>query len=197
MKEKKIKLNLKNVIVLIVLVAIVVTYCLTIGNSSSKSANAKSSEYEKIMDKDFETAYPATPKEVVKTYSRIVKCLYNTKLSDKKLANLTDKLRELFDKELLNENPIEKHLQELETDIKSYKKQKKAIFSYMPGENSSVEYSELDGVKYATILSDYTVKEDTEYKKSTEKFLLREDSEGHWKIVGWSLENSERVNNEE
>ena len=176
--KKKIQFNLKNVIILGILVILVVTFYKSTSHSSQTSVNSPSSEFEKIMDKDLETAYPATPKEVVKLYSRIVKCLYNSNLSDKKVAELTGKVRELFDQELLKENPLEQHIERLEDDIKNYKDEKRSIISYIAGDNDSVEYSTVDKVKYATILSDYTVKSGTVYEKSVEKFLLREDSEG-------------------
>ena len=97
----------------------------------------------------------------------------------------------------MKENPLEQHIERLEDDIKNYKDEKRSIISYIAGDNDSVEYSTVDKVKYATILSDYTVKSGTVYEKSVEKFLLREDSEGHWKIVGWTLESKEPLKKEE
>lgn len=195
--KKKIQFNLKNVIVLGILVILVVTFYIGTSHSSQTSVKSPSSEFEKIMGKDLETAYPATPKEVVKLYNRIVKCLYNTSLSDKKVAELTEKVRELFDQELLDENPLNQHIERLEEDIKTYKNEKRSIISYIAGDNDSVEYSTVDKVKYATILSDYTVKSGAVYEKSVEKFLLREDTEGRWKIVGWTLEKKEPLKKEE
>ncbi|MDO5567502.1 MAG: hypothetical protein Q4G59_12645, partial [Planctomycetia bacterium] len=143
--KKKVKINLKNVIVGIILVVLVAVFYVNTSKPKQTVLSSKSSEYDKIMNVDMELAYPATPKEVVKYYSRAVKCLYNTRLSDKKVANLTERLRVLFDQELLNENPLGVQLEQLESDIKSYRKDKKSIISYIAGENSSVEYKTLDG----------------------------------------------------
>ena len=57
-----------------------------------------------------------------------------------------------------------------------------ALHDKMPGEVWEAEENH-----FAKIIASYTMKEASDYKKTYEEFLLREDENGRWKIVGWRL----------
>ena len=151
----------------------------------------KKTEAESILSKDFETAYPETPTEVVKMYCRIVQCMYNTSLEEDDIQAMTDKMRMLFSNELLENNPKEQHLQDLKKERETYQKNKCKIANYTVEKNSSVNYKTVEKEEMATLEAAFLVnfKKDSSYKKSNEEFILRKE-DGNWKIVGWKLVES-------
>lgn len=154
---------------------------------SQEETRSKIEEVNDILSKDFDTAYPGTPREVVKMYSRISSCLYNHSLSDSEMESLVKKMRELFDAELLEANPLEEQLEDLRADKEEYDKARRIISSYTVDKNSSVVKKEVDGVEYASLCVAYLVKEGKSYNKSNQQFMLRADEKGNWKILGWQL----------
>lgn len=151
------------------------------------------SEVEKLLAKDIVGTYPGTPKEVVKLYNRIMKCLYNDKMTDDQISELCEQMRVLFDQELLDNNPKAEHLESLKSDIEEFKKLKKSITNSVVQKTSDVEQSTIKGQEYATILSSYLVKKKKGYEKTYEKFMLRQDEEKRWKILGFSLVEEEEI----
>lgn len=57
-------------------------------------------EIEKVLEKDLDSNYPKTPREVVKLYSNMLKLIY-TDLEEEELEALAWKIRELYDLELI------------------------------------------------------------------------------------------------
>lgn len=188
MKKSK-KVSGKSIIVLLVLAAIIVVYCVHISNKMDEGARLSSSNKEvaKLLGKDLELEYPATPRDVLYLYSDIIKCFYNSKLSDDELEGLAGQVRKLFDEELLINNPEEEYMMDLKTEIKEYKSLKKTISNYIIQKNSSIEKTVMDGVEYASVTATYLTKEKKNYGRTYEEFMLRKDSDGKWKILGWKL----------
>lgn len=165
---------------------------------SKNEEKSKIEEVNEIIEKDFEANYPGTPREVVKMYSRISSCCYNQELSDDELVLLVEKMRELFDEELLAANPTEKHIEELKKDAEKYHEAKRTISSYTVDKNSSVEKKNIDGKEYASLRASYLVQESNSgYTKTYEEFILRADDKKHWKIVGWQVVSGSRDSDEE
>lgn len=165
---------------------------------SKNEEKSKIEEVNEIIEKDFEANYPGTPREVVKMYSRISSCCYNQELSDDELVLLVEKMRELFDEELLAANPTEKHIEDLKKDAEKYHEAKRTISSYTVDKNSSVEKKNIDGKEYASLRASYLVQESNSgYTKTYEEFILRADDKKHWKIVGWQVVSGSRDSDEE
>lgn len=186
--------------ILVIAVAIGFWQIMEVKRTQSKNNEmSKIEEVNEIVEKDFETNYPGTPREVVKMYSRISSCCYNQKLSDEELILLAQKMRQLFDEELLVANPEEKHIENLKEDAESYQEAKRTISSYTVEKNSSVQKKTMDGKEYATLLASYLVQENNSgYTKTYEEFVLRADKEGRWKIVGWQVvSGSQKIDEEE
>ena len=95
--------------------------------------------------------------------------------------------RLLFDEEFLDNNPLESFVNNLSSEIEEMRKTKSTMISYRVQKQSSVVSWESGENKFSSIVASYTLKEDSEYKKTYEEFLLREDENGRWKIVGWRL----------
>lgn len=140
------------------------------------------SEYEKIMSLDLEEKYPETPREVVKTFARIIKALYNNP-KEEEIEPLARKVRLLYAGDFLLNNPDSTYLENLREDIKSWKDEGRRITNYLLVNEELEEKSEIDGVPYAVNYVSYTIKENGKFTE-TWKVLLRQE-EGKWKIVGW------------
>lgn len=192
MKEKKQKNTATIVFMAIIVIAIGVGFWAILENKSKTDqekefVKSENDEVNTILNKDYEINYPATPTEVVKAYSRISVCAYNQSMSDEELMQITEKMRQLFDEELLQANPIEEQLEDLKKDREEYKKAKKTISNYVVGKNSTVETAKIDGKECASLVSSYLVQEGNGYTKTYERFILRKDENGKWKILGWNL----------
>ena len=81
--------------------------------------NSKPEDYvpltavQEVLAKNLKTNYPQTPKEVVKYYSEITKCLYNEEYTEEEFQALAMKAMELYDYELATNKPEEQYLQDL------------------------------------------------------------------------------------
>lgn len=176
---------------MIVVAAILISvFCVIIKRGKTEkntTMQTDNKEVSNLLNKDFETNYPKTPREVLKIYSRLSQCIYNENLKEEELRTVVEKMRQLFDKELLDHNTLEQHIEDLKKELKEYKKDKKTITNYMVENNSAVEYKTVNKVQYATIVATYLLNENEGYVKTYEKFILRQDENEKWKIVGWKL----------
>lgn len=186
MKSKKF-FNVKNIIAVLVIMAIVVGfYEYTAKKSDATQVSGK--EYDVLVNKDLEYAYPETPGEVVKLYARMVKCMYSGDLSDKELKKLMEKQRLLLADSLLENNPLDEQLERLKEDVKDYEDDDKSIITYKVASSDDVTYSKESGKQYAVLQATFTVKAEKKYEKTFEEFTLCKDKIG-WKITGWTLAN--------
>lgn len=156
--------------------------------SSVRGNNGPSSEVEKLLNKDLESKYPELPTEVVKLYWRFNKCIYNNTMSDKQFEGLLEQLRMLYDDELLaeSENSWDTMYENLKAEKKQYAKKEQTIATYSVQQNSTVEYNTIDGRECATVITGTLLKAKSKREQTYEKFLLRKDEQGKWRILGWS-----------
>ena len=152
----------------------------------SKDGTANT-EAQAILSKDIDRNYPATVREVVRLYSRISKCYHNEVISQDELTKLIAMQRKLFDEEFLNNNPLDTFTNNLANEIAVIKENKNTMVTYRVQKQSSAVTWDSEENHYASIIACYTLRGEKEYTKTYEEFLLREDADGHWKIVGWRL----------
>ena len=145
------------------------------------------SEVDRLLSKDLENNYPSTVREVINLFTRIQKCYYNEKCSSEELVALSYMATALFDEELLKQNPYDEYFADLQEEIKQYAKENRVISRVIVDKSSDVEYSDIEGVKYASIKCIYYLKTDSTTQKTVEEYALRKDEEGRWKILGWKL----------
>lgn len=185
-------------IVIVVLMASVVIYSYyktSIDNKKENEVSAKSdSEVEIIINKDLENSYPATPREVVDFYSRILSCYYGEKCSDAQLEKMVEQSRKLFDEELLKANPIDTYMVNLKNDISEYKQNKKTISTYVIEGSADIEYKTFQSHYYAKVDTVYYVKGKNGTERTFETYTLRKDSNGKWKILYWELTDTNEEN---
>lgn len=188
----------KGIITLVVMVVIAGAVFFGYYQMTSKPAEDKittpKTEVDKLLQKDMENNYPGTPREVIKLHGRITQCIYNDDLNVNQMEGLLEQARKLYDDELLALNPWDTHLDTLIADIEDYRENERKIMSYTAEKSSQIKTYKKDGQEYAVAhLLFITTDKNTAYAESCEKFLLRKDSAGNWKIIGWELADPDSV----
>lgn len=185
----------KGFIILIFLACLIVGYYAYLSNHNSAKQEedevAILSNVEKALSRDLETNYPPTPREVIKYFSEISECFYNEDYSEEKLIKLANKIRLLYDDELVASQTEDEYIKQLKEDIEEFNENKRTIYSYAPSSSIDVETFTEDGYEWARLYCLYNIKEGAMLKKSNTQFLLRKDSDGHYKIYGWKLVETE------
>ena len=154
-------------------------------------------EVEKLMSKDITNSYPSSPREVLKLYNRITKSFYNEGLKEEQIEQLANQMRCLYDDELLENKSYEDYLIDLKVDISEYEKAERTIINCVVEGSSSVIYWESEKENYASIIANYMLKEGSDYSKIFEKFILRQDKDEKWKILGWDLSEKTDIESKE
>lgn len=175
-----------TVIGMVVIVGVILAAFLFLGKKEDSSIlSGEMEEVDVLLSKNLSEDYPATPREVVRMYGRIMKCLFANSYSDEEFSKLSDMLMELYDEELLSKNPKEELDLRLESEVKEYKDALKEISHYVVESSSSAQASRIEGREYVTLKADFLVWEKGKYTKTYEEFSLRQADDGKWKILGW------------
>ena len=182
--------KLKTAIIIVVLAALVGGYYFYLSNKEDVKEETTVSAVQDVILRDLDNNYPPTPKEVVKYYSELSKCLYNEKYTTDEFEKMADKMLALYDDELLEENPRDQYLKDLESAITDFNKQGYSITTFTPSQSTDVQESVVKGRRCAKLYCTYTIKSGSSYSTSLEVFELRKDQEGHWKILGFQLVDS-------
>ena len=131
--------------ILIILLIVGVYYFFTTQRRTSVEDTVELTEIQKLITKNLDTNYPATPREVVKYYNRILECFYDDTYTDDELESLADQARKLLDDELLENNPRDQYLSDLKADIEDYHNKSKTIRSSNVCDSNDVVYQTVDG----------------------------------------------------
>lgn len=191
---KKKKSTTRTAVAFIVMALIIVVVFAYLSNRSKQIAEAMPetiTPVQEVLQRNLESNYPASPKEVVKFYSEITRCFYSEEYSEEELTELAKKSRELFDDELVANQTDEQYINALRRDIQSYKDEGKKISSYSVSSSTDVDYYDFQGDKWAQLYCIYSMRIKTQIQPIQERFLLRKDAKGHWKIFGWKLVEEE------
>lgn len=187
------KKGLKGFTLVIFIVALVALgYYLHLTNESPDHQDVSpSSEKEILLSYDMVEDYPKTVREAVKLHCRYLKYIYNEGLTkdvtEDDLFTLNQKMRQLFDEELLELNSQDKQLQALKDEMALYKANKQKFVSYTLAEASQIEYNTEDDVEYAKMRVAVAMTIDGASLSTDEEYILRKDEEGKWRILGWQV----------
>lgn len=181
--------TIRIVIVAVVLAAIVLVFFAYQGNRGKRQQAAEAvsaTVVQNVLMKDLEHNYPPTPKEVLKYYAEITECFYNEEYSDEELTKLANKIQHLYDVELIANQ--ENYIDSLRQDVQEMKKNKYTIDSYEVSASTDVEYFTQNEDSCARLYCTFNIRQDNSTRiTSLERFVLRKDIDGHWKILGWEL----------
>lgn len=184
-KKKGTGSTIVTVVVVAVILVLLVGYFYRELNSDKSNDDGKRTEIEKLLDKNFDTSYPATEREVVKVYCRIQKAMYSGNCSDDNVQALFAQMRKLYDDELISANSYDEQYKKLKEELESYKKDKKKIVNYSVEDADNVQKGEYKGSEQALVDVVISMKQDSDWERVGEQFVLRKDEDGRWKILGW------------
>ncbi len=189
MKSSKVA---KAVIIVIVLAVIVLVYFYYLNHREKRQEVEEAvaaTAVQNVLMKDLEHNYPPTPKEVVKYYAEITECFYNETYSDEELEQLAEKIQLLYDEELVANKTQEQYMEDLRTDIVDMKSKQYTIAGYEVSASTDVEEFTKDGYSCARLYCTFNIKQQKGGGRlvSLERFVLRQDQDKHWKILGWEL----------
>lgn len=188
----------KGTAIIIILVLLVLSYYYYLSNRTSNAKveeDVNISAAQEVLLKDYTHGYPPTPKEVLKDYLEITKVLHNETLTDEQVEQLGVKIQSLYDVEFVANKSQENYLMDLKSEIATFRNNNYSITNYYTSASTDVEYYKMDGYDFAKLYATYSVRTDNGLKSSQNVFLMRKDSDGHWKIYGWMpVENAEGEN---
>ena len=176
-------------VVLLGVVIWIVFYTVNNRRNNDVFSNKKTSntEAQAIISKDLDRFYPSTVREVVKLYQRINTCLMSGQYTEEEFYKITDQLRKLYDDELLKLNPRDDYNEALYNEILAFKNKGGAISVTNLQLDSQADRYTVDKANMASIVAMFVIRDREGIKKTYEKFILREDENGNWKILGWEL----------
>jgi hypothetical protein len=184
------KKTLRAVIVLTVCICLCVGYYYYLSHRSV-ATETQPTELEQVVATDLEKSYPTTPREVIRFYNRILLCLYNLDYSDEEFEKLGNQARTLMDDDLLADNPEEIYFASLKSDVEDYKENSKKISNVRLSSGEDVETKKVDGQEYAYVDVIYFVKGKNDSERDKETYVLRKDTEGNWRILGYYVTEEE------
>ncbi len=185
--NNKLKIAIRVAIVSLICAALVVGYFLYLNkkNSNTTEEDEQLTEAEIIETTDFDKNYPETPRAVIKWYDRISTVIYNNELGDVSVKEIGSQLRKLYDDDLLKLNPEKDFYNNLEDEMKENEKRNRSIVSYEECDSADVTYKTVNGYECAYVYSYYFGKEGNNFTRTYQKFCLRKDKQGRWKILTW------------
>lgn len=193
-KKKQSNHGIKILIIGLVLICIVTGYYYYISNkkeNAQEEAYTKLSAVQEVLLYDFDRNYPPTPKEVVKLYAQMTQCFYNEEYTEEEFLQLAMQIQNLYDEELIANKTEEQYIEDLRSDVDELKSQNIVISSYATSASTDVEEYSKSGFQFAKLYCFFTLRKGTQVDSTNEVFLLRKDSEGHWKIYGFALADEE------
>lgn len=179
----------KRIIIVVLLLACAgVGYYYYLSNQKTDTTEpaTKVSELDELLNKNIETNYPSTPRELMKLYNRYLLCLYNEDTTDQEFQKMAEQMRTLYDEELQKNNPEEAYISALKQEVESYKNDSKVIIQANVCDSDEVEYENIKGADGAVATSSYFVKEGSStFTRTYQQFLMRKDDDGKWRILGF------------
>lgn len=181
--------GVRGTLILLVLVVSMVGYYYYLSNKVSKKTETDDmlTKVQSVLLRDLELNYPSTPREVVRYFGDITLCLFGGSCEESDIDKLAAKAIQLYDDELVENNPWAEYLMRLQQEVAEYQKKGMTVTSYAPAGSTSVDTFEQDGYEWARFYCTFYTKTGKESQVVNQIFLLRKDENRRWKIYGWDL----------
>lgn len=189
----------KGFVTIILLIVIAgLAYYTHLNNSAGnkKDSPENQEEVEQLLNYDFVDNYPKTVRETVKLHCRYLKGVYNKQFQEEDLGKVNTQIRELFDDELLALNTPDAQLQNMKNEMQMYEENKQKMINYSLSESSQIKYNTEEGKDYAKMKVTIVLQVGTSNVSGEEEYILRKDSQGKWKILGWQAVKQDITQNE-
>jgi hypothetical protein len=179
---------MKKVVIVIVALLCVAGICggfYYANQLSSSNGEVELTKVQKIITRDMESDYPATPREVVKFYNRIITSYFGETYTDEEFDALAEHAQALFDEELLENNPLEQYKQDVKDEIADYNDRSVQIRQTNVCDSDDIEYvtDQNNGDQLAYVTANYFIKEKNSYERTYQMYVLRKDAQDQWKII--------------
>ncbi len=180
----------KTVIVFVILAALLILAYYHVANVKRQAQveeDVTVTPVQEILLRNLDKNYPPSPKEVVKYYSDLTKCLYNEDCTDEEIEQLAQRALQIYDDELAANQEWNRYITDLKSEIATKKSQEYAIMSYSLSSSTDVTYFTKDSYECASLYCTYNIRNGAVAGSVEELFILRKDDQGHWRIFGWDL----------
>ena len=178
-------------ILLVIIALLIVGYYYHLSNKTvpekEEVKQESLTETQKVLARDLATNYPQTPREVVKYFVEITKCLYNEELTDDDVYQLGMKLREIYDDDLVANQTESEYIEQLKNDVITNHAKEQRLFNYSLSSAVDVETYTMDDREWAKLHCIFGITQKKLLYNSDTVFLLRKDEKDHYKIFGWEL----------
>ncbi|MBQ4057802.1 MAG: hypothetical protein IJD40_02590 [Lachnospiraceae bacterium] len=189
-----------TLVVFIVALLALGLYIYVTNEAAGKQDVTPTSEKEILLNYDMVENYPKTVRETVKMHCRYLKYIYNEGFSkdftEDDLFVMNQRIRQLFDEELLEINSADEQLRNLKKEMDLYQTNKQKIVSYTLAEASQIEYNTDKGNEYAKMRVTIAMRIDGASFSVDEEYILRKDADGKWKILGWQAIKQDKADKE-
>ena len=187
---------LKAFILTTIMVVLIIGYYYYLSTRNKKATSLEATEAaseemtvtQELISRSKFKEYPNTPVQVVKYYNEITACFYNETYTDDELISMATLARSLCDDELNANQSMDDYLEKLKQDIAVFSAGNITIYESIVTPSTDVVYFDHEGEECARLNSTYTLKSGLNYQTSKEVYILRKDSEGHWKILGFAID---------
>lgn len=179
--------GVKIIIIGVVLAAIIVGYFYYLSNKTKETQeeNVESTLVQSTLLRDLDKNYPPSPKEVVKYFNELTKCLYNEKYTEDEFNRLAVQAMGLYDSELNGNKSFDEYLKDLKSDIEGFKALDQSVSSYQLPASTEVDFFTEGESSCARLYCNYNIRQGTKKFTSDVVFILRQDENKRWKILGW------------
>ena len=147
------------------------------------------SSVDEFTTTDLEKSYPANPKKVVELYAKTMQVLYRETYSADQQLKMINVLAGLMDDELLaNQGNF---TQSMRNEVEERKKEDYSISNYVVL-TKDIDEATVDGRKMCHVDLMYSLRKGTSGTSILKyRYVMRQDNEGRWKIMGWDLAPNE------
>lgn len=179
--------GIKLLIIGIILAALVVGYFYHLSNKTKNVQEevVESTLVQTILLRDLDKNYPPSPKKVVEYFNELAKCMYNEKYTEDEFYSLALKAMSIYDDELNSNKSFEEYIEDLKSDIDNFKALDQSISSYTLPASTEVVFFTEGGSSCARLYCNYNIRKGTDKFYSDVVFILRQDEDKRWKILGW------------
>ena len=180
--------GVKGTVILVILVVLAVGYYFYLSQKEKPETgtDGKMTLATDVLLINLDNDYPPTPKAVVELYAKVTKAFYDPVTKEEQISDLAVFSRKLFDEALVANQSAVDYLSKLQTDVASYKNDKRTVLKYTVQPADEVEYFTKDGYECARLWWRRELMQNAKTSESLEYFVLRKDADGKWKIYGFA-----------
>lgn len=191
MEKKSVSSAIVKSIVLVILGAAVVLgvyLAITRTHKPAKEESYKLTVVDEITTTDLDKNYPADPRMVIDLYSRIMKILYKETYTEEQEDRMLKVLAGLMDEELMANQSNFAGAMKGEVELRRTGDYSIATYEV---QSRSPDEVKVGGRKMCNMDCTYYLRKGTGHVVIPYHFVMRQDDQGRWKILGWTVDEEE------